>query len=348
MGRQPKPNSAEAAALATLLGLPVDGVVLRQASEPVVGQVVSAGAHLFAMVNPRSSGVGAIVECVTAAKLLAKKIGKRAIPLVVVPFMSDVGRRACEDAGVSWFDLSGNGHILGPGLRVIIDGRPNRFLRPGRPASLFAPKSARVIRWLLMNPGKAITQREISRATNMTEGFVSRIATRLEQEAYIAREPSGALRLRNPELVLDVWRQEYQFAKHSLVEGHIAARSGDALARFLGNQMVEEGIEHAATGLAAAWQYNRFAAFRIATFFLKEPLSSAARDKLGFREEPRGANVWLVVPNDEGVFLGAAEQDGIVCVHPLQVYLDLKAHPERAVEAAERLRSEQLNWKQHG
>jgi hypothetical protein len=30
------------------------------------------------------------------------------------------------------------------------------------------------------------------------------------------------------------------------------------------------------------------------------------------------------------------------------VYLDLKAHPERAVEAAERLRSEQLNWKQHG
>ena len=333
------------AGLATLLGIPVTEVAAGKAQEPDIGQLASAGTHRFAMVNPRSSGVGAIVEGVSAAKLLAKKVGKRAIPLVVVPFMSDVGRRACEDAGVSWFDLSGNGHILGPGLRVIIDGRPNQFLRPGRPASLFAPKSARVIRWLLMNPGKAITQREISRATNMTEGFVSRIATRLEQEAYVVREAGGALRLKNPELVLDAWRQEYQFAKHNLVEGHIAARSGDALARFLGDQMAEEGIEHAATGLAAAWQYNRFAAFRIATFFLKEPLSPAASEKLGFREEPRGANVWLVVPNDQGVFLGAADQDGIVCAHPLQVYLDLKAHPERAAEAAERLRSERLNWK---
>jgi hypothetical protein len=120
----------------------------------------------------------------------------------------------------------------------------------------------------------------------MTEGFVSRIASRLEQEAYVAREPSGAIRLKDPGLVLDAWRQEYQFAKHGLVEGHIAARSGDALARFIGNQLAEEGIEYAATGLAAAWQYKRFAAFRIATFFLKEPLSPGAVDKLGFREEP--------------------------------------------------------------
>jgi len=50
------------------------------------------------------------------------------------------------------------------------------------------------------------------------------------------------------------------------------------------------------------------------------------------------------VPNDAGVFHGAEERDGLRCVHPVQAYLDLKEHPERAPEAAERLRAEFMNW----
>ena len=46
----------------------------------------------------------------------------------------------------------------------------------------------------------------------------------------------------------------------------------------------------------------------------------------------------MVAPNDKGVFEGAEFVDGIRCVHPVQAYLDLKDHPERAAEAAEELR----------
>ena len=55
--------------------------------------------------------------------------------------------------------------------------------------------------------------------------------------------------------------------------------------------------------------------------------------------------MWLVVLNDEGVFHGASEVEGVRCVHPVQVYLDLKAHPERADEAAKKLRAAHLNWR---
>ena len=65
-------------------------------------------------------------------------------------------------------------------------------------------------------------------------------------------------------------------------------------------------------------------------------------------EDPHGANLWLVVPNDAGVFHGAAEKDGIHCVHPVQAYFDLKGHSERASEAAERLRNEFLDWRRGG
>ncbi len=184
--------------------------------------------------------------------------------------------------------------------------------------------------------------------SDMTDGFVSRIVSRLEHESYVLREPGGALRVKDPALLLDAWRDEYRFDKHVLLQGHVAARSGDALARLVGDTLAEGSVEHAATGLAAAWQMTRFAAFRITTFFLAEPPSKELREKLGFREDARGANLWLVLPNDAGVFHGAETQGGLRCVHPVQAYLDLKAHPERATEAAEHLRSELLSWRHDG
>jgi hypothetical protein len=57
--------------------------------------------------------------------------------------------------------------------------------------------------------------------------------------------------------------------------------------------------------------------------------------------------VWLVIPKDAGVFQGGVSEGGVQCVHPVQAYLDLKAQPERAAEAAERLRAERLAWGQH-
>jgi len=140
----------------------------------------------------------------------------------------------------------------------------------------------------------------------------------------------------------------YQFTRHTLLQGHIAARSGDALLRFVGDTLSEHGVEHAATGLAAAWALTHFASFRIATVYLPADPSPDLVERLGFREDPRGSNLWLVVPNDSGVFQGAVEKDGIRCVHPAQVYLDLKEHPERSAEAADRLRAELVTWSRDG
>ena len=123
------------------------------------------------------------------------------------------------------------------------------------------------------------------------------------------------------------------------------ARSGDALLHRLADEL---GNQYAATGLAAAWLLTRFAAFRIVSVYLAEHPEPELLDRLGFREEARGANVWLVVPNDEGVFHGAAAKDGAHCVHPVQAYLDLKGHPERADEAAKELRAELLTWRSDG
>jgi hypothetical protein len=230
-------------------------------------------------------------------------------------------------------------------VRILIEGKPNRFKACGRPSSAFAPKASRIARWLLIHPDTFLAQREIAVATDMDEGYTSRVVSRLEEENLLIRDADGAIRARDPSLLLDAWREEYDFEKHRILRGHIAARSGGALLRAIAESLSEFHADHAASGLGAAWLMTRFAGFRLVTFYLREQPSPALLDGLSFREEERGANVWLVVPNDEGVFHGSSEREGLRCVHPIQVYLDLGAHPERASEAATELRERYVSWR---
>ena len=178
----------------------------------------------------------------------------------------------------------------------------------------------------------------------MDEGFTSRIVSRLEEGGLIVRGPDGAIRPRDPDLLLDVWHEDHDFSKHQIITGHVPARSGDELLRQLTSVLRGAQVQHAATGLAAAWLLTGFAGFRLATVYVTDPQAPQLLERLGFRAEERGANVWLVVPRDEGVFHGLADRDGVACVHPVQAYLDLKAQPERSKEAADHLRAAVLKW----
>jgi hypothetical protein len=207
---------------------------------------------------------------------------------------------------------------------------------------LFAPKSSRIARWLLVEPARAFSQRELAKASGLDEGFTSRIVRQLEEQRLVSRDSAGAVKIADHDALLDAWREAYDFSKHYIVRGHIAARSSDEILRRVSAQLKRGKLEHAVTGLAGAWLLNQFAGFRLVVFYVGQMPPAEAQQGMGFHEEARGENVWLVVPNDEGVFHGAEEREGIHCVHPVQVYLDLKNHPERSADAAEQLRKNLL------
>lgn len=305
-----------------------------------VDHIVEAGPFTF-VVDWKSSGAAAAVAAsIEDLRHLAEEVGANIVPLVAVPFMGESGRQRCADADVAWVDLSGNARIFAPGLRILIEGKPNRYKRRGRPSSAFAPKSSRIARWLLMHPREFLTQREVAKSTNTDEGYTSRIVSKLEDDELIIRDERGAIKPRDPDLLLDAWREAYDFSKHRMIRGHVAARTGDALLHQLAGALANSSIDYAATGLGAAWLLDRFAGFRTVTLYLPEAPPPELHSALSFREDARGANVWLAIPNDEGVFHGAAPREGVRCVHPVQAYLDLHAHPERADEAAQKLRVE--------
>jgi hypothetical protein len=293
----------------------------------------------------RLADAGWLMGAIEQARTAARRVGRSAVPIVAVPFMGEVGRNLCAHAKVSWFDLSGNADIAAPGLRIYVEGKPNIFKRPGRPSTVFAPKSSRVVRKLLQQPQRAFQQRELARESVLDEGFTSRIVRKLEADRMIQRNDDGTLQVAAPDLLLDSWRENYDFSKHRLIPGHVTARSGEEALIRIGEALRTRKLDYAATGLSGAWLLTEFAMFRLVTFFVPEEPPENILKALGFRREERGANVWLVVPNDEGVFADAEERKGVTCVHPVQAYLDLKGHPERANEAAHELRKRLLTWR---
>ena len=179
-----------------------------------------------------------------------------------------------------------------------------------------------------------VTQRKFARLTGPNEGHTSSIVGKLVENGVVERIERG-IRVANPATLLDAWREEYRLDRHHVIQGHIAASNGVELTRSIADTLSRIGAPYAATALPAAWFYTHYAGFRLSAIYLDAAPSQGLMRDLGFREESRGANTWLIVPNDDGVFDGAAIVEGVRCVHPVQAYLDLKG-PSREVGGGRR------------
>jgi hypothetical protein len=285
------------------------------------------------------SGSDDIATLERAAAHLARIGG---VGVVAVPYMGPKARAWAADRGVSWADLSGNAEIRDDDLCIVVSGNPNRYSSAGWPSNPFTPRYARVSRALLAHPDRWWKQADIAAEVELPSGTVSKVVQRLDGLDLLERNEADELRARAPSLLLASWAQRYRFGDHALRCYHLAARSGEEALRVIAERLGEHGGRFAATGLSAAWLYTAFAGFRLNSFFVEQHPGDP--EALGLREVERGENVWLLVPRDDGVFYGASEQ-ATRCAHPVQVYLDLAHHPERAKEAAAELRSRLLTWR---
>ena len=307
---------------------------------------METGPYEFAIEWKASGSLGNVFRAIHQLRETANNVPDKMVPLLVVPFMGESARTYCDELRIAWLDLSGNAKIVAPGLYVHVMGHDNKFRRPGRPETAFGPKGSRVARWMLMHPDQVIRQRTLAASVGLDEGYVSRVVRRLLKVGLLERV-DGGLRVPDPDNLLDAWRDEYRFEKHTIMEGHIAVAGGESVVSRIADVLIRRDADYAATGLAAAWHLTRYARYRHSTVYLRAEPSTELLEALEFRETSRGFNTWLVVPRDEGVFDGLSRVDGIDCVHPVQVYLDLKSQPERAMEAAEELRGRLLRWDTH-
>ena len=268
-------------------------------------------------------------------RLKSYRDGSQAAWLVTAPYLSPRVRDLLQQAGVGWFDSTGN-------LRLQLD-RPSVFIdRQGasrspftnaddrRLKSLKGPGAARVVRALL-DVEAPFGVRALADLAEVGAATSSRVLELLVREGLVDRDENGR--------VVDVcklslarrWSADYGLTASNQVVPMLAARGIDQLLSGLHRY---EGT-YAITAEAATRPYlprGQAAVAPLALLTIYVPDATIAAGKLQLRPVDRGANVVLVEPFDSVVLRGARVRDRLTYAAPSQVIVDLLTSPGRAPE----------------
>lgn len=248
-----------------------------------------------------------------------------ALIAVVSPYLSPAVRDRLKRSGIGYVDLTGNTRLVltNPGLYVETSGAdrdPSPSERPTR--SLRGPKAGRLVR-ALCDFREPLGVRELANKTGLDPGYVSRIVALLDRETLVERGPRGRIVKVDWERLLRRWAQDAPLEKRGETASYLEPRGLSALL----DRFPLSGLRYVVTGSLAAARLAPIAPPRLAVLYV-ESLERVAQS-LGLRPAEAGGNTLLVVPNDEWVFEGAREAEGVNYAAPSQVAADLLTSPGR-------------------
>jgi hypothetical protein len=308
----------------------------------VIGEVKSEG-------QPRNVRIAALQLKDYVQRIAGIDERVHAYPVVVAPFISPVSAQICAEAGVGYADLAGNCRLVFGRVYIEKSAAENPFRKRRVQRSLFSAKSERVLRLLLAEPNRNWRVVELAKKAQVSLGQVSNLRRRLLDQEWAMADKEG-LRLSRPRDLLEAWRSAHKLdPAHS--ESAYTLLHGEALDKALRAGFEESGQgRHAMLASYSAGRWLApFARVSSSYLYVDEEGSKAVRKHLKLEPAAKGANVSLIWPKDEGVFLDRVEAGkGMWCTSPVQTYLDLAVSGERGAEAAEHLFNERIAPKWRG
>ena len=259
----------------------------------------------------------------------------RAVPVVAAGYLSPRTRALLRARGVGYVDLTGNARIeiSSPGLFVSTDGADrDPWPRNHKLRSLRGRGAARAMRAIIDTP-PPYGVRELAQSTGASAPTLSRVLDLLEREAIVTRV-RGAVSTVDWQGAIRRWAEDYDQTDSNTPTTVLEPRGLPALE----NRLRAMKFAYAATGALAAQRFDPIAPARLATIYVTDP--NQAIDRLELRETEAGANVVLLEPLDPVVFDRTVERDGLRCVAPSQLAVDLLTGPGREPSQGE----EMLAW----
>jgi len=252
--------------------------------------------------------------------------------LFVAPYISPQAADICAKEGIGYLDLAGNCRISFGQLFIRREGIRNPFAQKRELRSLYAPKSTRILRVLLMHPSEWWKTQAMADEAEVSLGQVSNVKKLLRDREWVADGEDG-FKLTNPKILLADWAGNYTYRKNT-ARNFYAMQGTDETEAAITKACRELDIQYAFTGFSAARRIAP-AVRGQRTMAYVSTISESLLERAGLKEVPSGTNVSLMIPYDEGIFYGVREVEGLRVVCPVQLYLDLKGNKGRGDEAAE-------------
>lgn len=272
-----------------------------------------------------------------------------AYSVLLAPYISPKSAEICRQAGIGYADCAGNCYLVFGNVFIEYSGATNPQVEKRGLRSIFSPKSARIMRALLGDPGRLWRVAELAEVTGTSLGQVSNVRSALVDREWAIADKSG-LKLARPVDVLDAWRDAYSKQK-SIRKRYYTLLHGENLEAFIKTALIDAGQgAHAlqASFSAARW-LAPFARYPSQVFYADEAGEQLLRERLQLQPVSKGENVIIVILKEGGIFADRIEAaPGVWTTGLIQTYLDLTAAGERGAEAAEHLRQIRIEpmWKE--
>jgi AraC-like DNA-binding protein len=265
------------------------------------------------------------------------------VPVIVAPHISEEGRRLCRDVEVGYIDLTGNVFLQFDSVLIerTSSRTPATRMRATSP-DIFAPKSSRMLRVLLENPGKPWTVSDMSKEAGVSLGLVHRVVKALTEKGYVDKK-WGAISLVKPAELLDSWAERYRLDGDRDHTYYSFRRSFSTFAADLEALAQRAGFTYAFTSHAGASLVAPFVRFTDAHFYFSGDVEAVVSG-LDLRPVEMGGTLHLLTPYDAGVFYRVQRVGEASVVCNTQLYLDLFNYPARGREQAQFLRQQTMSF----
>jgi DNA-binding transcriptional regulator YhcF (GntR family) len=266
------------------------------------------------------------------------------VPVLVAPFISEVGRRQLRSHRIGYLDLSGNVYISFDNVLIHKVAPANANVQKKEGINVFADKASLILRELSIRPDGYHTVRGLASATNTSVGWASEVLRELEERGYLERKPRAGCRIRRLEHLLDEWTGNYNFlGKNNIRSFFVRAESLEEILSILKQLKVPDEVGYSLTLHSGAHLAAPFVQFSECHIYL-DPKRDFERQTVFFAESldlletETGGNFHVVRPYYAfGAFYQARTLEGLKVVSDLQLYLDLLGFPIRGREAAEKV-----------
>lgn len=261
--------------------------------------------------------------------------------LIAARYLSARVRERLEKEGIAYADATGNLFMAIP--------RPAMFIRdvgatrdpwrgPGRPRGTFKGTiAARVVR-ALVDFSPPMTVPELIRCSGVSTGAGYRVVEFLEREDLVNRDSRAPITKVEWRTILERWAEDYE---QSFADDAVRMLSPRGIKPLLNElSSLSGGARYVLTGSAAAAYFEEYAQARSALVYADRPEELA--ELLELRPVETGANVLLVPPRDDVVYMRASKRDGLCIAAPSQIAADLLNGPGRSPSEAHAL----LDWMQ--
>jgi hypothetical protein len=301
---------------------------------------MAGGPALQIVVEVKTNGQPRLARDAVNQLLRCSRAFPMAYGVFMAPYISPQSADICEKEGIGYLDLAGNCRISFGQVFIRREGLRNPFAQKRDLRSLYAPKSARILRVLLMCPSEGWKTQALADEARVSLGQVANVKKLLRDREWVADGKAG-FKLTDPMSLLADWAGNYTYRKNTARDFY-AMKGPDEAEAALAKACRELEIPYAFTGFSAARRVAP-AVRGQRTMAYVGAISEALLERAGLKEVPSGANVSLMVPYDEGVFYGAREVEGLRVVCPIQLYLDLQGYKGRGEEAAGAVLKQELS-----